>query len=682
MTWNYDIKALAAADSEPRRAEVSIFGEIGESWFDETVTARQFVKDFAAIDADEITVRINSHGGSVVDGLAIYNAIRRHPAQTVASIEGVAASIASYIAMACKTRRIAENALYMMHGAWTVAMGNSKKLREVADILDLHSSSMASGYASASGKALADIKSLLTDGKDHWFSAAEALAEGYFDEITDAVDAVASMAPGAPCSYMPGAITAALSAPQPKGTTMTQAAPVAAAPAATVAFNIPDEAAIRAAAAAEALKAETVRREAINASFQPFASHEGVPDILAAALNDTACSVQAANDKLLKHMGAQAKPIGAGVVTLEDETDKRMNGMVASLMIRGAVADKDMRAAHAGNPYRGNTLLDMARASAARAGVRVEGLDKMAIVAAAFTQSTSDFPILLENVLHKTLQAAYMASPDTWSRFCAIGSVSDFRPHKRYRVGSIGNLDTLNELGEFKTKAIPDGESDSITASTRGNIINISRQAIINDDLGAFTNLASSLGRAARRTIEAAVYARLAENSGAGPTLEDGLALFHATHGNLISAGAGAPSVAQFDSMRVLMTQQRDVGGNDYLDLRPAIWLGPVGLGGEARVVNGSEYDPDSNNKLQRANKVRGLVADIVDSPRLSGTAHYMFADPADAPAFEVAFLDGNDTPYLENETGFTVDGTSWKVRLDFGVGVRDYRGAVKNNGA
>lgn len=140
--------------------------------------------------------------------------------------------------------------------------------------------------------------------------------------------------------------------------------------------------------------------------------------------------------------------------------------------------------------------------------------------------------------------------------------------------------------------------------------------------------------------------------------------------------------MAQFDSMRVLMTQQRDVGGNDYLDLRPAIWLGPVGLGGEARVVNGSEYDPDSNNKLQRANKVRGLVADIVDSPRLSGTAHYMFADPADAPAFEVAFLDGNDAPYLENETGFTVDGTSWKVRLDFGVGVRDYRGAVKNNGA
>lgn len=678
MSWHYDIKALDAADSGgSRRAEVAIFGSIGESWFEETVTAKEFVGDFAAIDADEITIRINSHGGSVVDGLAIFNAIKRHPAATIASVEGVAASIASYIAMACDIRTIAENALFMLHGAWAVTQGNSTKLREVANLLDLHSAAMATGYSAASGKPLTDIRNMLTDGTDHWYSAQEAFDEGYFDSINQAVEAVASIAPGTMASYAPSAIVAASAASKPKGKSMepTPASAVPAAPAAAI--QTPDEGAIRAAA----IKSESQRRFDIQSAFKPFIDRDGVPDLQASCVDDHEIDVQAANQKLLAHLGSQAQPVGGkSIVTIQDETDKRVDGIVASIMMRAGVADADTRKAHAGNPWRGNTLLDVARASLARAGVKCEGLDKMQIVGLAFTQSTSDFPILLENVLHKTLQQAYALAPDTWSRFCAIGSVSDFRAHKRYRTGSIGNLDTLTELGEFKHKVIPDGEADSVTASTRGNIITISRQGIINDDLGAFTGLASSLGRAARRTIEAAVYARLAENSGAGPTLSDGLAMFHATHGNLVATGA-APSVDQFDSMRVLMAQQKDVGGNDFLDLRPSIWLGPVGLGGTARVVNNSEYDPDAANKLQRANKVRGLVGDIVDTPRLSGTAYYMFSNPADAPAFEVAFLDGNDTPFLENQTGFSVDGTAWKVRLDFGVAPRDYRGGVKNNG-
>ena len=94
--------------------------------------------------------------------------------------------------------------------------------------------------------------------------------------------------------------------------------------------------------------------------------------------------------------------------------------------------------------------------------------------------------MLLESTMHKALQAAYAVAPDTWSRWCVTGTVSDFREHSRYRVGSIGNLDKLTEAGEFKNKKIPDGEKATITAGTKGNTINLTRQAIINDDLGAF----------------------------------------------------------------------------------------------------------------------------------------------------------------------------------------------------
>ena len=110
--------------------------------------------------------------------------------------------------------------------------------------------------------------------------------------------------------------------------------------------------------------------------------------------------------------------------------------------------------------------------------------------------------------------------------------------------------------------------------------------------------------------------------------------------------------------------------------------LCPLSLGGLAREVNGAEYNDDADRNQNKPNVVRGLFSDIVDTPRLSGTAWYTFADPNESPVMEVAFLDGDDEPYLEMQAGFTVDGISWKVRHDFGIAAIDYRGARKNPGA
>jgi len=304
-------------------------------------------------------------------------------------------------------------------------------------------------------------------------------------------------------------------------------------------------------------------------------------------------------------------------------------------------------------------------------------MSELEMVKRAFTQSTSDFPVLLENAMHKTLQAAYSTAPDTWSRFCKIGSVTDFRAHGRYRTGSFGSIDAVNELGEFKNKSIPDGEKASITATTKGNIINISRQTIINDDLQAFIGLSQMLGRAARRTIEVDVYALLASN----PLMGDGVALFDSAHGNLAGSGA-IVSMSTIEAGRVAMAQQMDISDNDYLDLRPAVWVGPIFQGGNARTINDAQYDPDTANKLQKPNVVRGLFRDVVDTPRITGNEWYMFADPMDAPVIEVAFLNGDQEPFLEMQEGFEVDGVKWKVRLDYGVAALDFRGAYKNPGA
>lgn len=429
------------------------------------------------------------------------------------------------------------------------------------------------------------------------------------------------------------------------------------------------------------IAAERARQDAIEAAYKPHLAVAGVAELLAKAQRNDTLTVEAAGMQLLAHLGATTQPVaGGGVVKSEDEADKRIAAMAESVLARASVrlsADGPVRAS-SGNPYRGRKLLDMAAACLVAAGVRTDGMSQMQIVGAAFTQSTSTFPILLENVLHKTLQAGYALQADTWTRFCHQGSVSDFRAHGRYRTGSIGNYDSLNELGEFKTKQIPDGEKETITIGTKGNIINISRQAIINDDMGAFTGLATAFGRAGKRTIEAAVYALLAENAGMGPTMADGKSMFHADHNNV---STGAPSTANFDAAKQKMGRQMDVSGVDFLDLSPAVWLGPDSIAGAARSVNEDEYDHDAG-KLQKKNISRGVVRDVIGTPRLSSTPWYFFADKDAAPAIEVAFLDGMSEPYLEMQPGFDQDGMRWKARLDFGTDATDYRPAVRSTGA
>lgn len=659
----------AKADA-PRAAEVWIYGDIGESWDGESIAARDFVQQLAALEADQITARINSYGGSVTDGLAIYNALKRHPAAVTVEIDGAAFSIASLIAMAGDEVRMAENALMMIHAPWGLAMGNSADMRDMADVLDKYASAMSSAYVGQTGKSQDDILSLLQDGTDHWYTAAEALAEGFISSISDAMPIAASLENQFDLSRYARF--------QPRA-----AAPISkpAAAAAKKEATMPDVVTpTPAASTAEILAADKARRAAIRAEFAPFSASAWAPDLLKTCEDDHDCTAQSAAQKILAKLAADAQPVGAAhIETVEDESDKRRDAIVAALLVRAGVADKATRAAAQASSYRGLKLLDIAKASLTHAGIKHDRMDPMQIVGAAFTQSTSDFPILLENAMHKVLQTAYTTAADTWSRFCATGSVSDFRAHPRYRTGSLGNLDTLNELGEFKNKTIPDGEKASITAGTKGNVINLSRQAIINDDLGAFIGLAANLGRAARRTIEADVYALLALNAGLGPLMADGNTLFHAAHNNI---GTGsAISVAGLDADRVKMASQTDVGGNDFLDLRPSVLLVPLGLGGQARQVVGAEYDDESSKNQRRPNIVRDLFDDIVDTPRMTGTRRYLFASAVDAPVIEVAFLDGNDMPYLESEAGFSVDGTRWKVRLDYGVGAIDYRGAVTNAG-
>jgi len=740
------LRPVAASSTE---YELLVYGDIGDSWWGESVTALSVVQQLQALDAGvtQINVRINSYGGSVSDGIAIYNALKRHSAKKVVTVDGVAMSSASLIAMAGDEIQMPATSLLMIHAPWGMAQGNAQDMRVMADVLDTYASAMAGAYAAKTGKPTADMLALLADGIDHYYTGEQAVAEGFADTLVDATadtggeaaqqDAAARaagvgrMLDGAPDNIRTLAIAAAARHPAalPKATqprlrvpegmdiqslqnalasASGQRALVTALTTAASANDgeltmklrklfaamatlrdpardpadgghggssgAPDTAAVHAAL--------RTRNDEIRAVLEPYKARAGIGALLLDSLTDPTATVDSVRAKALALVGADTTPSGGSRIEMgADETDKiRAAGTDYLLARAGILKGEAAVKARQGNPFNGNTMMDMARSFAARGGVVVAGMSRDQIIASAITHSTSDFSLVLENALHKTIVNAYNQQESTWRQFCSISTLSDFRAHNRYYLSSFSDLKPVKENGEYEDGTINDAEKETITGTSKGRIINLSREIIINDDMGVFSQIAVKLGQAAARTIEKDVYALLALNSGAGPTMSDGKALFHVDHGNI--GTAAAPTVAAFDEGRVLMGKQKDPGSNDYVGIRPSIWLGPLGIGGDARVVNDSQYDPDSANKLQRPNKVRGLFTTVVDTPRLAGTAWYLLADPAQEPVFEVGFLDGNQLPTIVAEDSFRSNGRAWRVSHDYGTAAVGWRGALKNAGA
>lgn len=363
--------------------------------------------------------------------------------------------------------------------------------------------------------------------------------------------------------------------------------------------------------------------------------------------------------------------------------EKAGNGLVEQAVKRGVKGFEDT-AIDAG-PFRGARMTDIARKCLDRAGVKHSHLyDAKKLFDLAFAQRNyagiSEFAVLFENVMYKSMRAAYAVQSDTWRRVCGVDVVSDFRSANRFMNASFGTLPVVSEHEEYRNIEIPDGSKISISTETRGGIIGVSRQALINDDMGALVDLALRFGKSAGKSIESAFYTMLAENSGLGPTMSDSQPFFHSNRANV--ATSAALSVAGLDADRLKMRAQMDSESNDYLDLEPRILLIPVGLESAAKVINASSFNHDSAADSTKANPVQGMFGDIVSSPRLtaSTTRRYLFTEAKEA--FKVVFLEGSgEGPTMETNEGFRTDGTEWKVRIDFKVNPYDPKTAVTNAG-
>lgn len=195
------ISPATVMDAAKDEATVYVYDAIGGWW---GIDPKEWVPAFAAIKAKTIHLRINSPGGSTVDAEAMRTAIRQHPANVIAHIDGWAASAATGISIAANEVQISDGGLFMIHNSWGCVCGRADELRDFATVLDKVDAAIVAAYVKKTGQSEEQIRDWMD--KDTWFTAAEALEHGFVDRIfsaaapeedgDDANNAAATVAPG------------------------------------------------------------------------------------------------------------------------------------------------------------------------------------------------------------------------------------------------------------------------------------------------------------------------------------------------------------------------------------------------------------------------------------------------------------------------------------------------------
>lgn len=356
-----------------------------------------------------------------------------------------------------------------------------------------------------------------------------------------------------------------------------------------------------------------------------------------------------------------------------DETDKRREAMEIAMIHRAApsaIKADQIR----GNEYRGLSLLRMAEACIVAAGGSGRGMTSSELAREALNLrsgggiSTSDFPIILGNTVNRRLQAEYALAPQTFQEWTSRGSATDFKEMTRAYMTELGDMKEIKEGGEYKAVSMGEGK-EVYRVFKYGNKIIITWETLVNDDLSAFNRLPAMIAQTAKRKQSDIVYGILAANANMG----DGVPLFHATHGNLMTAAA--ISDVSLAEGRKLMRLQKGKGNKDFLNLSPSFLLVGPEKETEALKYTSAEYLPTTQAQV---NPWKSLS--IVVEPRITGNAWYQGVRPGVVDTIEYAFLDGEELT-VETRQGFDVDGVETKARMVFGAKALDWKGLNKNVG-
>ncbi len=289
--------------------------------------------------------------------------------------------------------------------------------------------------------------------------------------------------------------------------------------------------------------------------------------------------------------------------------------------------------------------------------------------------TTASFSYLLGTSMNKRLLKDYQAWPAEWQKFCSIVPIRDFKQQSRVRLGAFSSLAIVAEDTAYSTITLTDSAATYVPQK-RGNLVTVSRETIVNDDLQAIKQIPTKLAVAAAYTLAEFVYGFLSTN----PVIYDGSTLFTtaAPHTNL---GAAALATSAMQSGVTAMREQTNYAGK-RIGLRPRFLIVPPELEWQAMVATKSAGVPGSNNN--DINPMLGYVMPIV-APQLSNTTQwFLIADPREVDTIEIGFVGGQINPalFIQDQPlfglNFTQDAISYKIRHEYGGTVVDYRGLYR----
>lgn len=382
---------------------------------------------------------------------------------------------------------------------------------------------------------------------------------------------------------------------------------------------------------------------------------------------------RAISDRLLGQRQSPHIDVRVGPTGTESEGYRRAIETAVVLRADPSVRFPDADVA-AAREFSGMSLMELSRDYLQRTGISTVGMGRLEIAGAALglrygAVTTSDFANALSNAASKRLRDAYQSAPQTFGPIVSRGTLPDFKDTNIIGLGDAPSLLLVRENAEFTYGVMADSGM-SYKLSTYGRIIAITRQAIINDDKRLFSRIPTQFGYKARDLESDLVWGIVISN----PIMSDGIALFHASHGNLAASG-GAINVANVAAGRLAMSQQKSAEGG-FITVRPAyLVVGPAKETEAEQFLTAVAATQTSN-----VNPFTGKLQLIVE-PRITDNSWHLIADPASIDTIEFSHLEGQEGVYIETQVGFDVDGVKTKARLDVGAAPIDFRGMYKNPG-
>lgn len=406
-------------------------------------------------------------------------------------------------------------------------------------------------------------------------------------------------------------------------------------------------------------------------SIMDLAARAGRADLTRAAI-DGNVTVEAFRAQLFDQLVTQQAPVNGNTRAQigTDATETTRAAMTEALSYGLGVRMPEAGPSDAARQYMGRGLIDLAAESINYRGGRVLNARQIDEILTRASHSTSDFPAIFENALNRSLEGRYALAQPTFKQFARQRNFKDFRPHKSVSVGDFPMLLKVLETGEIKAGTFGEGK-ESVQAFSYARRIHISRQMLINDDLGAIADLLASYGATVALFEEVTFYATAFNGK-----LADDKTVFHADHNNL----AGAGTVIDVDNVgkaRAAMGKQKSVDGNPLLANSPRFLLTGPDKATEAEKLLATVAPANAAS----VNPFSGKLVPI-ESSQIAGNAWHLIGAPEMGSNWRWGYLEGYEAPRVRMEEPFGTQGFGMSVEHDFGAGAVDFRFAYKNAGA